>query len=68
MQVTAFVERTKEKSIVELPAKATVHDLLLKLSLNPVTVLVTRQGNVMIETQPLQDKDEVKILSVVSGG
>ena len=68
MKITAYVERTKEKNTLELPAKATVHDLLLKLSLNPVTVLVTCRGKVLIETQPLQDKDEVKILSVVSGG
>ena len=68
MQVQAFIERTKKTTKIELPAKATVKNLLEKLSLNPVTVLVTRDKKVLIENQELKDKDIVKILSVVSGG
>lgn len=68
MQVQAFIERTKKTTKVELPAKATVKNLLEKLALNPVTVLVTRDNKVLIEHQDLKDKDQVKILSVVSGG
>ena len=68
MQVIAHIERTKKTTNVELPAKATVKHLLEKLTLNPVTVLVTRDKKVLIENQALQDKDVVKILSVVSGG
>lgn len=69
MQVIAFIERTKEQKTVTLDSqKATVKDLLTNLSLNPVAVLVVREGRVLIENQELQDKDSIKILSVVSGG
>ncbi|MBI1973047.1 MoaD/ThiS family protein [Candidatus Woesearchaeota archaeon] len=68
MNLTVYIERTKEHKTVELPSKTTVKDLLTKLSLNPVAVLVVREGKVLIEQQALQDKDQLKILSVVSGG
>ncbi len=68
MQVKAFIERTQKIISVTLAQKATVQDLLLKLSLNPVTVLVVRDGKVLVEIQHLEDKDTLKILSVVSGG
>ena len=68
MQITAFLERTKKTTKIELPAKATVKQLLETLGVNPVTVLVTRDHKVLIETQELHDQDTVKILSVVSGG
>jgi len=68
MQVTTYIERTKEQKNILLPNTATVNDLLAKLSLNPVAVLVVRKGSVLIEDQLLRDKDELKILSVVSGG
>ena len=68
MQIIAHIERTKKTTKVKLPAKATVKHLLEKLAVNPVTVLVTRDSKVLIETQELKDKDTVKILSVVSGG
>ena len=68
MHIKTYLERTKKTTTVSLPDASTVKDLLAKLSLNPVTVLVVRKGTVLIEDQPLQDKDEIKILSVVSGG
>lgn len=68
MQISVHIERTKEQKNVELSSKATVKDLLTKLQINPVTVLVTKNKAVIIEQTPLQDKDTVKILSVVSGG
>ncbi len=68
MKISVLIERTNDKQIITLPGKAQVKDLLAKLSLNPVTVLVTRNKTVVIEQTPLKDKDAVKILSVVSGG
>ena len=68
MQVSVYLERTKEQKTITLTSKAKVKDLLTHLGLNPVVVLVTRDNKVLIEDQELKDKDSVKILSVVSGG
>lgn len=43
-------------------------ELLKKLKINPVTVLVVRNGKIVLEDEVLKDGDKVKILSVVSGG
>lgn len=46
----------------------TVLDLLTKLNINPETVLVIRNSNVLTEDIKLNDNDTIEILSVVSGG
>ncbi len=68
MRLLVYLERTQEHKSLKLSSKSTVQDLLEHLALNPVTVLVTRDNNVLIETQELKDKDQIKVLSVVSGG
>jgi len=68
MEITAFLERENRQTTVALAAKATVKDLLGKLQINPETVLVVRKGSVILPAVSLQDKDTVKLLSVISGG
>lgn len=52
-----------------IKAKApSVGALLKKLDVNPVTVLVVKNGALVADDARLSAKDEVKILSVVSGG
>lgn len=46
----------------------TVAGLLEKLKINPVTVIVVKNGCLVTEDEKLSAKDKVKILSVVSGG
>ena len=46
----------------------TVLELLNKLNINPETVLVTKNKELVNQEEKLNDKDSVKILSVVSGG
>ncbi len=46
----------------------TVAQLLGKLRINPETVVVAKNGKVVLEDEKLTDRDEVKIFSVVSGG
>lgn len=45
-----------------------VSKLLHQLKLNPATVLVARNNILVTEGDALADADEVKILSVISGG
>ena len=60
-----YIERTKENK--DLKAN-NVEELLMKLKLNPTTVLVIKNNNLVTETEKLTDKDEIKIISMVSGG
>lgn len=46
----------------------TVAGLLRRLKLNPVTVLVVRNGTIVPETAKVKDSDTIEVLSVVSGG
>ena len=61
-----FIER--EKKIRETSFNGKVKALLKKLVLNPEIVLVTRQGKLLTEEDTVKDTDEIKILSVISGG
>jgi len=61
-----FIEKTKvEKKIIYA---GTVKGLLLKLKINPETVIVTRENTIITEEDTLKDKDKIKIISVISGG
>lgn len=59
------IEQTGKKVNAKAP---TVAALLKKLNINPVTVLVVKNGTLITEDSKLAEKDKVKILSVVSGG
>lgn len=60
-----FIER--EDKVREVKAK-TVKELLKKLGINPVTVIVAKNNNLVSDDAKLDSKDHVKIISVVSGG
>lgn len=59
------IDRTGEEK--ESHSK-TVKELLKELNLNPTTVIVVVNGDAVTEDAKLQEKDKVRILSVVSGG
>lgn len=52
----------------ELDYNSSVSDMLKKLKINPVTVIVSRKNELILEDEKLNDQDEIKILSVISGG
>ncbi len=60
-----FIERTK-RTVDANPGL--VIDVLKELDLSPDDVLVTKNGELVTEDEPLGDSDDVKVLSVVSGG
>ena len=47
---------------------ATVEQLLLDLGINPLEVMVTRNGRLLPETSPVTDDDEIRIIMVSHGG
>ena len=61
-----FIERENKKKNLKFTGK--VSKLLQQLKFNPAAVLVVRNGSLVAEDEPLTDNDEVKILSVISGG
>ena len=61
-----YVQKNQEK--IEMPFSDTVEKLLKKLDINPETVIVTKNGTLVTETDILEDSDDVEILQVISGG
>ncbi|MBT5022486.1 MoaD/ThiS family protein [Candidatus Woesearchaeota archaeon] len=65
-----FIE--KENKIVNKTINSkeilTVKDLLIELNINQETVIITKNNTLVLVDEKLDNKDEVKILSVISGG
>ena len=68
MKIKAFFDRENKEHIVELPKGATVKELLASLNINPVVVLVSKNNEILLESEELHDNDEIKLFSVISGG
>jgi thiamine biosynthesis protein ThiS len=68
INVNVFIDRENKNTKLELDTNSVVSDLLKKLNINPVTVIVSRNNELILEEEELNDNDEVKILSVISGG
>ncbi|MGV8086805.1 MAG: MoaD/ThiS family protein [Candidatus Woesearchaeota archaeon] len=43
-------------------------ELLSELKINPSTVIIVKNDEVILEDEIIENSDEIKILSVVSGG
>lgn len=68
MRINVSIDREKGRRNVELGIDSSVKDLLNSLRINPVTVIVARNNELIPENEKLNDNDEVRILSVISGG
>ena len=68
IQVNVFIDKKNKNATFELDKSSSVLELLNKLKLNPVTVIVSRNNELIMEDEKLNDNDEIKILSVISGG
>lgn len=60
-----FIERTRERRSV---GASSVSELLSSLGIVPDEVLVMRNGSLATEDEVLEESDEVRVLSVISGG
>jgi len=61
-----LIEKTGKKIKIRCEGKVSV--LLSKLKINPETVIVIKNSELVSEDVCLLDKDKIKILSVISGG
>ena len=55
-------------NIKQMQFTGSVKELLQKLSINPVTVIVVKNDELVTLDEKLSNKDNVRILEVVSGG
>ncbi len=68
MKVKVFIERENKRQSVSLKDNSTAMDLLKSLNINPVTVVLSINKEMVTEDHKLKDKDDVFIHSVISGG
>ncbi|MBS3064518.1 MAG: MoaD/ThiS family protein [DPANN group archaeon] len=60
-----FIER--ENKHVEVTASS-VKEILQKLKINPEVVIISKNNELVTEDSKVSEKDEIKLLSVISGG
>ncbi len=58
----------KDDKQLELNKSLTGLELLKELNINPNTVIIVKNNEVVLSEEELSETDDVKILSVVSGG
>ena len=63
--VNVFMQREKKR--IEIDA-CSVRELLNKLKLNPGTVIIAKNNEVVIEDELLNSDDDIRIVPVISGG
>ncbi len=68
MKISVCIERQKKCLVVDLKAGSAIKDLIKVLKLNLVTVVISKNGEIVTELSKLKDKDNVEFLSVVGGG
>mgnify|MGYP001571547705 CR=1 FL=1 len=68
MAIEVFIERENRNKSVEAKGKMVIKDLLKELNVNPVTVIVVKNNELVTEDSLVNDKDKIKLMSVVSGG
>ena len=68
INISVFIDMEDKNTKLELEDNSSVSDLLKKLNINPVTVIISRNNELVLEEDKLRDNDKIKILSVISGG
>ena len=68
MQISVFFDRENRERVVDIGNNRTVKALLESMKINPVTVIVSRDNNIITEDEKVNDKDKIRLFSVISGG
>ncbi len=68
MKVKVFIQRLRETRILDLEENSKIEDLLKTLRISVSEVIPVKNGVIVTEKEPLGEGDEIKLLSVVSGG
>ena len=65
MKIKVFLERRDENKEVNVE---TINEIFEKLNVDKNTVLITRNNELITEDEKINENDEIKLLSVISGG
>lgn len=68
MRVKVFIQRLRETRVLDLDENSRIEDLLKNLRISPSEVVPIKNGVIVAEKEAVRDGDEIKLLSVVSGG
>ena len=68
IKLDIFIDRGDINKKLEMEHGAVVSDLLERLGINPVSVIVSRNSELILQDEKLKNNDKIKILSVISGG
>ncbi|MCA9486420.1 MoaD/ThiS family protein [Candidatus Woesearchaeota archaeon] len=63
-----YLEEHDETREIPLEKETTLKELLKKENILIESVILVKNGQVCLEDEKITDKDEVKLLSVLSGG
>jgi sulfur carrier protein ThiS len=62
------VQLRLRKETYQIKPGMTLRDSLLKLNINPETVLATRDGTLLTDDEILKDGEVINLVPVISGG
>nr|MBA4405047.1 molybdopterin synthase sulfur carrier subunit [Nanoarchaeum sp.] len=65
MKIKVYIDKFKESKIVDCES---IKEIIKKLNLNLEEFIIVKNGELITENTKLKDKDEIKFLSVMSGG
>jgi len=68
MRIKVFIQRIGETRLIELEENSNIEKLLKILGISPSEVVPVKNGIIVTEKEVLRDGDEIRLLSVVSGG
>lgn len=63
-----YIEKDDKKLSKSIEGEISCEEILKELDISNESVLLVKNGNVCLEDETITDEDELKILSVVSGG
>ena len=68
IKMKIYVEKEKKNLEIDSKNAKDGRELLEQLKINPATIILVKNNEVVLEDEVLEDTDEIKILSVISGG
>lgn len=68
MKLKLHIQRSNKEMELEIKDNSKVIDVLKQLKIDNTTVLISRNNELITEDVILKNDDDLKILSVISGG
>ncbi len=66
--VKIYIEKDDKTIILKLEQPIVVKEILKKLDISIESVIIQKNGNICLEDSVVSQEDELRLLSVVSGG